>query len=201
MKKVRPAEEELTSSVILAAFVILWYAMLYRFVRSGEFGWMLLIFAVAGLFPLAYLFRFLKKVLAARAKRKEAIRNGTALPGRITGAIARQAPASAVQVGSRTQICYVLRVEVVYPETQMKQFVETQAYRKPVHLYLASDQVTVYVSPEGWEYYLEDLQYKKHRKDPGPFSLLPGDFSHAETGSVILLAVLIIWIFISLIWG
>ena len=44
--------------------------------------------------------------------------------------------------------------------------IRSQGYTKPIHRYLRTPNVTVYIDQSGWNYYLEDFEWKTSRKEP-----------------------------------
>lgn len=74
--------------------------------------------------------------------------------------------------------------------------ITSQGYRKPIHRYLASNQVRIYTDRSGWKHYLEDFQYKERMKDPGIFDDRPMEFEETTAGSGHVVQILFVVIFI-----
>ena len=77
---------------------------------------------------------------------------------------------------------YFLEVEMTDPDTGISSRIQSQGYRRPIHRYLGSNRVTVYTDRSGWKYYLEDFQWKEHRRDPDIFDY-PREFEEVHLGS------------------
>lgn len=91
---------------------------------------------------------------------------------------------------------YYLQVDITDPVTGVVNTITSQGYRKPIHRYLASNQVRIYTDRSGWKHYLEDFQYKERMKDPGIFDDRPMEFEETTAGSGHVVQILFVVIFI-----
>ena len=167
-RKIRPAEEEMGNVVFLILFVIMWYSSLIGSFLTGGTHTTALLFFVAGLLPVYTAVTMIRKALFYRRQRAEAIAYGSSQLGWIRS---------------------VVRQDVPYQST-------SQGYRKPIHRYLASNQVRIYTDRSGWKHYLEDFQYKERMKDPGIFDDRPMEFEETTAGSGHVVQILFVVIFI-----
>ena len=175
-RKIRPAEEEMGNVVFLILFVILWYSSLIGSLLTGGIHTTALLFFVAGLLPVYTAVTMIRKALFYRRQRAEAIAYGSSQLGWIRSV--------------------VRQVDITDPATGVVNTITSQGYRKPIHRYLASNQVRVYTDRSGWKHYLEDFQYKEQMKDPGIFDDRPMEFEETTAGSGHVVQILFVVIFI-----
>ena len=94
---------------------------------------------------------------------------------------------------------YYLQVDITDPVTGAVSTITSQGYRKPIHRYLASDQVRVYTDRSGWKHYLEDFQYKERKSDSGTFDDRPMEFDETAAGSGRVMQILFVIVFILIV--
>lgn len=201
MKRViRPAEEEMGGILPTLLFSALWYSTICGNILRSGFQTGLLLFLVAGLLPLHQAVTGIRRAFFYRRQRSDAIAHGDASHGRIVGITRQDVPY--YSTGKHRQLryrrYYYLEVEMTDPDTGISSRIQSQGYRRPIHRYLGSDRVTVYTDRSGWKHYLEDFQWKEHRRDPDIFDY-PREFEEVHLGSerigqIIFVVVLILMI-------
>ncbi len=82
-RKIRPAEEEMGNVAFLILFAILWYACLIASLVNGGTRMTVLLFFVAGLFPVYSAVTMMRKALFYRRQRADAIAYGSSRFGKI----------------------------------------------------------------------------------------------------------------------
>lgn len=185
-KKVWTANEEFGNLRFILLFIILWYSGLIKGMLSSGFQPFLIVFLAAGVVPVYTAALQVRRVLFYRRKRAAAIAWGDCVPGRIVGYMARKQPYySQSGRGGRIQYrnYYYYQVVIVEPSTGVENTLQSDGYSRPVHQKLSSDRVKVYRDKSGWGCYLEELQFKKHRSDPGILSAEPREFEDTLAGS------------------
>lgn len=193
-KRIRPADEEFGNIWFSILFCLLWYGLLISNLIHSTMNGFGIIFLIAGLLPIYSVVTSIRRALFYRKQRAEAIALGNASYGRITGITRQDIPYTysgkhGRRIGYRRM--YVLQVELLNPSTGIAYTVESQGYRRPIHLLLASDQVKVYTDKTGWKYYLEEFQLKEHRNDPGIFGP-PREFEETQWGNGTILRIIMI---------
>lgn len=196
-RKIRPAEEEMGNVVFLILFVIMWYSSLIGSFLTGGTHTTALLFFVAGLLPVYTAVTMIRKVLFYRRQRAEAIAYGSSQLGWIRSVVRQDVPYQSGKNNSlRYHRYYYLQVDITDPVTGVVNTITSQGYRKPIHRYLASNQVRIYTDRSGWKHYLEDFQYKERMKDPGIFDDRPMEFEETTAGSGHVVQILFVVIFI-----
>lgn len=182
--KIRPAEEEIGNLLPLILFSILWYSTLGVSIVENGFQPGLILFLAAGLLPLYQAFMSIRRALFYRRQRAEAVALGRPARGRIVGISREDVPyyTSGKHRRLRYRRYYYLEVEVADPDTGIVSRIRSQGYRRPIHRYLGSDQVSVYTDKSGWKHYLENFQWKERRGDPDIFGG-SCDFEEAHPGA------------------
>lgn len=199
-RKIRPAEEEMGNVAFLILFAILWYACLVASLVSGGTRITVLLFFVAGLFPVYSAVTMIRKALFYRRQRADAIAYGSSQLGKIRGVMRQDIPYRSGEHNTlRYHRYYYLQVDITDPVTGAVSTIQSQGYRKPIHRYLASAQVRVYTDRSGWKHYLEDFQYKRRMSDPGIFDDRPMEFEETRAGNGRVIQVLFIAVFILIV--
>lgn len=199
-RKIRPAEEEMGNLVFLILFVILWYSSLLGSLAFNGIHITVLLFLAAGLFPVYSAVTVIRKALFYRRQRADAIAFGSSQQGRIRGVVREDVPyRSGKHNIIRYHRYYHLQVDIIDPVTGVVSSIESQGYSKPIHRYLASDQVRVYTDRSGWKHYLADFQFKERMSDPGIFDDRPLEFEETAAGSGRVIQILFVIVFILII--
>ena len=199
-RKIRPAEEEMGNVAFLILFAILWYACLVASLVNGGTRITVLLFFVAGLFPVYSAVTMIRKALFYRRQRADAIAYGSSQSGKIRGVMRQDIPYRSGEHNTlRYHRYYYLQVDITGPVTGAVSTIQSQGYRKPIHRYLASAQVRVYTDRSGWKHYLEDFQYKRRMSDPGIFDDRPMEFEETRAGNGRVIQVLFIAVFILIV--
>lgn len=199
-RKIRPAEEEMGNVAFLILFAILWYACLVASLVNGGTRITVLLFFVAGLFPVYSAVTMIRKALFYRRQRADAIAYGSSQLGKIRGVMRQDIPYRSGEHNTlRYHRYYYLQVDITDPVTGAVSTIQSQGYRKPIHRYLASAQVRVYTDRSGWKHYLEDFQYKRRMSDPGIFDDRPMEFEETRAGNGRVIQVLFIAVFILIV--
>lgn len=199
-RKIRPAEEEMGNVAFLILFAILWYACLVASIVNGGTRITVLLFFVAGLFPVYSAVTMIRKALFYRRQRADAIAYGSSQSGKIRGVMRQDIPYRSGEHNTlRYHRYYYLQVDITDPVTGAVSTIQSQGYRKPIHRYLASAQVRVYTDRSGWKHYLEDFQYKRRMSDPGIFDDRPMEFEETRAGSGRVVQILFIAVFILIV--
>ena len=199
-RKIRPAEEEMGNVAFLILFAILWYACLVASLVNGGTRITVLLFFVAGLFPVYSAVTMIRKALFYRRQRADAIAYGSSQWGKIRGVMRQDIPYRSGEHNTlRYHRYYYLQVDITDPVTGAVSTIQSQGYRKPIHRYLASAQVRVYTDRSGWKHYLEDFQYKRRMSDPGIFDDRPMEFEETRAGNGRVIQVLFIAVFILIV--
>lgn len=199
-RKIRPAEEEMGNVAFLILFAILWYACLVASLVNGGTRITVLLFFVAGLFPVYSAVTMIRKALFYRRQRADAIAYGSSQLGKIRGVMRQDIPYRSGEHNTlRYHRYYYLQVDITDPVTGAVSTIQSQGYRKPIHRYLASAQVRVYTDRSGWKHYLEDFQYKRRMSDPGIFDDRPMEFEETRAGNSRVIQVLFIAVFILIV--
>ncbi len=199
-RKIRPAEEEMGNVAFLILFAILWYACLVASIVNGGTRITVLLFFVAGLFPVYSAVTMIRKALFYRRQRADAIAYGSSQSGKIRGVMRQDIPYRSGEHNTlRYHRYYYLQVDITDPVTGAVSTIQSQGYRKPIHRYLASAQVRVYTDRSGWKHYLEDFQYKRRMSDPGIFDDRPMEFEETRAGNGRVIQVLFIAVFILIV--
>ena len=199
-RKIRPAEEEMGNVAFLILFAILWYACLVASLVNGGTRITVLLFFVAGLFPVYSAVTMIRKALFYRRQRADAIAYGSSQWGKIRGVMRQDIPYRSGEHNTlRYHRYYYLQVDITDPVTGAVSTIQSQGYRKPIHRYLASAQVRVYTDRSGWKHYLEDFQYKRRMSDPGIFDDRPMEFEETRAGSGRVVQILFIAVFILIV--
>ena len=199
-RKIRPAEEEMGNVAFLILFAILWYACLVASLVNGGTRITVLLFFVAGLFPVYSAVTMIRKALFYRRQRADAIAYGSSQLGKIRGVMRQDIPYRSGEHNTlRYHRYYYLQVDITDPVTGAVSTIQSQGYRKPIHRYLASAQVRVYTDRSGWKQYLEDFQYKERMSDPGIFDDRPMEFEETRAGSGRVVQILFIAVFILIV--
>ncbi len=197
---IRPAEEEMGNVIPVFLFTFLWFGSILGSMAVSGFHMTLCLFLAAGLLPLYTAVNGIRRALFYRRQRREAVALGDVKYGRICGVIRKDMPYySGKHNVLRYRRYYHLQVEITDPVTGAVSTVESQGYRRQIHRYLASDQVSVYTDRSGWKYFLEDFRWKEHKSDPGVFDDRPMDFEETTAGSNNIVQILFIVIFILII--
>ena len=110
-----------------------------------------------------------RRALFYRRQGREIREFGNAARGRIVNVIMKSAPYEDSHHRTRYRRYYVLEAEVPDPVTGVVNRIESPAYSRPIHRYLASPEVTVYTDRTGWKHYMDDFQWKERKSDPGIF--------------------------------
>ena len=168
-KRIRPAQEEMRGTAFTIIFVLVWYAGLMRGIAGGGFQSAYLLFLVAGLLPVFTAVQGGRRALFYRRQGREIREFGNAARGRIVNVIMKSAPYEDSHHRTRYRRYYVLEAEVPDPVTGVVNRIESPAYSRPIHRYLASPEVTVYTDRTGWKHYMDDFQWKERKSDPGIF--------------------------------
>ncbi len=196
-RKIRPAEEEIGNIAFIVLFVILWYSGLLGTIAAGGIRVTVLLFLVAGLLPVYSAVTMVRRALFYRKQRADAIAYGQSQPGRIQGVVRQDVPYySGKNRTLRYHRYYYLKVDITDPVTGVTNTIQSQGYRKPIHRYLASEQVRVYTDRSGWKYYLEDFRFKERMSDPGIFDGRPLEFEETAAGSGRVVQIIFIIVFI-----
>ena len=199
-QKIRPAEEEIGNVAFIFLFVILWYSALLGSVMSGRAGITVMLFFVAGLLPVYSAVTMIRRALFYRKQRADAIAYGQSQPGRIQGVVRQDVPYhSGKNRTLRYHRYYYLKVDITNPVTGVTNTIQSQGYRKPIHRYLASEQVRVYTDRSGWKYYLEDFRFKERMSDPGIFDDRPLEFEETMAGNGRVVQIIFVIVFILMI--
>ena len=199
-RKIRPAEEEMGNVAFLILFAILWYACLVAALVTGGTRITVLLFVVAGLFPVYTAVTMIRKALFYRRQRADAIAYGSSQLGKIRGVMRQDIPYRSGEHNTlRYHRYYYLQVDITDPVTGAVSTIQSQGYRKPIHRYLASAQVRVYTDRSGWKHYLEDFKYKERMRDPGIFDDRPMEFEETRAGSGRAVQILFIAVFILIV--
>ena len=199
-QKIRPAEEEIGNVAFIFLFVILWYSALLGSVMSGGAGITVMLFFVAGLLPVYSAVTMIRRALFYRKQRADAIAYGQSQPGRIQGVVRQDVPYySGKNRTLRYHRYYYLKVDITDPVTGVTNTIQSQGYRKPIHRYLASEQVRVYTDRSGWKYYLEDFRFKERMSDPGIFDDRPLEFEETTAGNGRVVQIICVIVFILMI--
>ena len=199
-RKIRPAEEEMGNVAFLILFAILWYACLVASLVNGGTRITVLLFFVAGLFPVYSAVTMIRKALFYRRQRADAIAYGSSQWGKIRGVMRQDIPYRSGEHNTlRYHRYYYLQVDITDPVTGAVSTIQSQGYRKPIHRYLASAQVRDYTDRSGWKHYLEDFQYKERMSDPGIFDDRPMEFEETRAGSGRVVQILFIAVFILIV--
>ena len=199
-RKIRPAEEEMGNVAFLSLFAILWYACLVASLVNGGTRITVLLFFVAGLFPVYSAVTMIRKALFYRRQRADAIAYGSSQWGKIRGVMRQDIPYRSGEHNTlRYHRYYYLQVDITDPVTGAVSTIQSQGYRKPIHRYLASAQVRVYTDRSGWKHYLEDFQYKRRMSNPGIFDDRPMEFEETRAGNGRVIQVLFIAVFILIV--
>lgn len=199
-RKIRPAEEEMGNVAFLILFAILWYTCLVASLVNGGTRITVLLFFVAGLFPVYSAVTMIRKALFYRRQRADAIAYGSSQLGKIRGVMRQDIPYRSGEHNTlRYHRYYYLQVDITDPVTGAVSTIQSQGYRKPIHRYLASAQVRVYTDRSGWKHYLEDFQYKRRMSDPGIFDDRPMEFEETRAGNSRVIQVLFIAVFILIV--
>ena len=199
-RKIRPAEEDMGNVAFLILFAILWYACLVASIVNGGTRITVLLFFVAGLFPVYSAVTMIRKALFYRRQRADAIAYGSSQLGKIRGVMRQDIPYRSGEHNTlRYHRYYYLQVDITDPVTGAVSTIQSQGYRKPIHRYLASAQVRVYTDRSGWKHYLEDFQYKRRMSDPGIFDDRPMEFEETRAGNGRVIQVLFIAVFILIV--
>lgn len=177
--KIRPADEEFTNCIPSLAFSVLWYVSIGKQLIQ-TFDPSLLLFIIAGLLPLYVGVQSIRKALFYRNQRAQAIARGHAVHGRITGVVRKMIPYSGKNGRLRFQKYYYLQVELYSAVNGTMQVIESQAYRRPIHRYIAAPQVMVYTDSSGFRHYIEEIQWKTSRKQPDILPY-PPDFDETQS--------------------
>ena len=184
----------------LILFAILWYACLVASLVNGGTRITVLLFFVAGLFPVYSAVTMIRKALFYRRQRADAIAYGSSQWGKIRGVMRQDIPYRSGEHNTlRYHRYYYLQVDITDPVTGAVSTIQSQGYRKPIHRYLASAQVRVYTDRSGWKHYLEDFQYKRRMSDPGIFDDRPMEFEETRAGNGRVIQVLFIAVFILIV--
>ena len=199
-QKIRPAEEEIGNVAFIFLFVILWYSALLGSVMSGGAGITVMLFFVAGLLPVYSAVTMIRRALFYRKQRADAIAYGQSQLGRIQGVVRQDVPYySGKNRTLRYHRYYYLKVDITDPVTGVTNTIQSQGYRKPIHRYLASEQVRVYTDRSGWKYYLEDFRFKERMSDPGIFDDRPLEFEETMAGNGRVVQIIFVIVFILMI--
>lgn len=199
-RKIRPAEEEMGNIAFLVLFVILWYSTLIGSLASNGVRTPVLLFLAAGLFPVYSAVTVVRKALFYRRQRAEAVAYGHSQLGRIRSVTRQDVPYRSGEHNTlRYHRYYYLQVDITDPVTGAVSTITSQGYRKPIHRYLASDQVRVYTDRSGWKHYLEDFQYKERKSDSGIFDDRPMEFDETAAGSGRVMQILFVIVFILIV--
>ena len=199
-RKIRPAEEEMGNVAFLILFAILWYACLVASLVNGGTRITVLLFFVAGLFPVYSAVTMIRKALFYRRQRADAIAYGSSQLGKIRGVMRQDIPYRSGEHNTlRYHRYYYLQVDITDPVTGAVSTIQSQGYRKPIHRYLASAQVRVYTDRSGWKHSLEDFQFKERMSDPGIFDDRPMEFEETRAGSGRVVQILFIAVFILIV--
>ena len=199
-RKIRPAEEEMGNVAFLILFAILWYTCLVASLVNGGTRITVLLFFVAGLFPVYSAVTMIRKALFYRRQRADAIAYGSSQLGKIRGVMRQDIPYRSGEHNTlRYHRYYYLQVDITDPVTGAVSTIQSQGYRKPIHRYLASAQVRVYTDRSGWKHYLEDFQYKRRMSHPGIFDDRPMEFEETRAGNSRVIQVLFIAVFILIV--
>lgn len=168
-RKIRPAQEEMTGVLYSALFLLIWYAGLLRGILTSGFQSSYMLFLAAGLIPLFTAVQTVRRALFYRRQREEIKAAGNVSRGRIVNVIMKSAPYEDSHHRTRYRRYYFLEAEVADPVTGVINRMESPAYSRPIHRYLASPEVTVYTDRTGWKHYMDDFQWKERKSDPGIF--------------------------------
>ena len=199
-QKIRPAEEEIGNVAFIFLFVILWYSALLGSVMSGGAGITVILFFVAGLLPVYSAVTMIRRALFYRKQRADAIAYGQSQPGRIQGVVRQDVPYySGKNRTLRYHRYYYLKVDITDPVTGVTNTIQSQGYRKPIHRYLAPEQVRPYTDRSGWKYYLEDFRFKERMSDPGIFDDRPLEFEETMAGNGRVVQIIFVIVFILMI--
>ena len=192
-RKIRPI-------AFLVLFVILWYSTLIGSLASNGVRTPVLLFLVVGLFPVYSAVTVVRKALFYRRQRAEAVAYGHSQLGRIRSVTRQDVPYRSGEHNTlRYHRYYYLQVDITDPVTGAVSTITSQGYRKPIHRYLASDQVRVYTDRSGWKHYLEDFQYKERKSDSGIFDDRPMEFDETAAGSGRVMQILFVIVFILIV--
>ena len=136
-KRIRPAQEEMRGTAFTIIFVLVWYAGLMRGIAGGGFQSAYLLFLVAGLLPVFTAVQGVRRALFYRRQGREIREFGNAARGRIVNVIMKSAPYEDSHHRTRYRRYYVLEAEVPDPVTGVVNRIESPAYSRPIHRYLA----------------------------------------------------------------
>ena len=199
-RKIRPAEEEMGNIAFLVLFVILWYSTLIGSLASNGVRTPVLLFLVAGLFPVYSAVTVVRKALFYRRQRAEAVAYGHSQLGRIRSVTRQDVPYRSGEHNTlRYHRYYYLQVDITDPVTGAVSTITSQGYRKPIHRYLAWHQLPVYTARSGWKHYLGDFQYKERKSDSGIFDDRPMEFDETAAGSGRVMQILFVIVFILIV--
>lgn len=177
-KRFRPIQEELKGPLLSGVFCVIWYVPLLGQVYGGGFSVNLMVFLLAGIFPLYGAVTGAGRALFYRRQRKQAVNRGNKRPGKIVNIIRTlERRTGSTRSRSGSCYCYYLEVEITDPVTGVPNIIRSDAYREPIDRYLGSPYVQVYEDDTGWRYFLEDFQMKEHAWDPDIF---PGAREYRE---------------------
>lgn len=179
-RKIRPAQEEMRGTAFTVVFVLIWYASLMRGILYAGFQNTYLLFLAAGLLPVFTAVQGVRRALFYRRQGREIKGSGSATRGRIVNVIMKSEPYEDSHHRARYRRYYVLVAEVADPVTGVVNRIESPAYSRPIHRFLASPEVTVYTDRTGWKHYMDDFQWKERKSDPGIFE---GDQVFDEYGT------------------
>ncbi|MCD7808069.1 MAG: hypothetical protein LUH02_01905 [Erysipelotrichaceae bacterium] len=168
-KYIRPANEEFNGITYLILFSILWYVSIVRNILANGFDSSLILFIIFGLIPVVAAIDIIRRALYYRKKRQEAINYNDKCKGVITKITKDYEAYHNSDQHIRYHKYYYLHVNM-YLSNGTVYSIKSEAYRKPIYKYLASNQVSVYTDSSGWHYYLEDFVYKQDKHEPDAFS-------------------------------
>lgn len=168
MKKIRVRNESIQNISSLILFVILWYGLLFRLAMQ-TFSVTQIVFYIGGLLPLLSIVQVVKKASFYRKQRQQIIQTTPKINGTISEVLLRK---GIIEEGSgngqraRVVKSYTLAVKIYDAEVGDYRIIESQPYNEPIHHYIADPSVSVYYDARANVYYIEDIIWKKHRKEP-----------------------------------
>lgn len=158
LRKIRPAEEEFSDSMMMVVFSAVWYGLLLKEILAGDGRPDLILFLIFGILPAYTAYGNVCQVFYYRKRRRTAILSGSRYSGRIQRIIVQKEPYHLRHGRVRYRKRYYLIVERTDAATGIRNEIKSGPYRVPLPYYLTSREVTLYCDSSGWNWYIEDLR-------------------------------------------
>jgi hypothetical protein len=159
--KIRPRDEELGMVYYMVWFMVIWYGCLIESLLNGKGnleseGMFLLV----GLLPLIMAVNKFYAVIKIRMMRRKIMGKNVYCQGYVVGVESNYYYTSGDSFNQIRHKEYDMIVEYTPRESLQPVRIRSEKYSKPMHKYLKSSEVKVYMSDNGWKHVIGDLQTK-----------------------------------------